>query len=136
MLGVVAWDELGLCVNPIQMSPPPPFTNVTRRRLAVGGRGAPGVAQRPTGARLTGLATAPVLVLGRQYARLVEQLSRLQIDEGCADRDGAAGDHCDVHPWRSCSFEDQTMEYSAAQQPRAGPDTTAVFCRCSLPKSG
>jgi hypothetical protein len=43
---------LSECVHQIQMSPSLPFRNVTAvGGRAAGGRGAPGVAQRPTGAR-------------------------------------------------------------------------------------
>ena len=44
---------------------------------AAGGRGAPGVAQRPAGARLTGAHNRTVLLPKRaQPARLVQKLSR------------------------------------------------------------
>jgi hypothetical protein len=46
-------------------------------RRAAGGRGAPGVAQRPTGARLSGARNRTTcLPSERQLARLVERLSR------------------------------------------------------------
>jgi len=61
-----------------------------------GGRArSPGVAQRPTGARLSGAPDRTTCLPGeRQLARLVKQLSRLWRGEYRADRAGAA--HCDA----------------------------------------
>jgi DNA-binding transcriptional LysR family regulator len=70
--------RLQICVHQIQMSPSLPFRNVTGvGGRAAGGRGAPGVAQRPAGARLSGARNRTTcLPSERQLARLVERLSR------------------------------------------------------------
>jgi len=60
--GMMKHPVPGACVHQIQMSPSLPFTNVTARwrGWAAGGRGARGVAQRPTSARCTrSFETAP-----------------------------------------------------------------------------
>src|SRR5580692_10752773 len=66
------------CVHQIEMSPFLPFRNVTAvGGRAAGGRGAPGVAQHPTGARLSGARNRTTcLPSERELARLVERLSR------------------------------------------------------------
>ena len=89
---------------------------------SAGGRGAPGVAQRPTGDRSTMFEKSHRCFTGRQHAWLVERLSRLQTDACRVDRGGVARDHCDA----------QARDAAAARDKGKRGAELFVFDDCSL----